>query len=132
MPDTVWTIEVNARDRDDVARGLDGALLGVLLDLLQPLGVGGRPDVAQLLQDRKRVVLEQRRQLRVAIPGAHDGALVHAERLAGDRRHERARLAQLDVALARLLGVVEGIRMEERPDELARDVLEPELEVACW
>ena len=55
--------------------------------------------------------------------------LVDVERLAGERRHERARLLQLDVALARLLGVVERIRVQERPDELPRDVLETELEV---
>ena len=129
MPDTVCTIDVNARDRDDVARGLDRALLGVLLDQLQPLGVGRRPDVAQLLQNRERIVLEQRRELGVAVPGADDRRFVDVKRFAGDRRHERARLPQLDVALARLLRVVERVRVQERPDELPRDVLEAELEV---
>ncbi|MNC88827.1 hypothetical protein D3C83_46900 [compost metagenome] len=76
-----------------------------------------------------RIVLEQRRQFRVAIPGADDRRLVDVERLAAERRHERTRLAQPDVALARLLGVVERIRVEEGPDELPRDVLEAELEV---
>ena len=61
-------------DRNDVARGLDRLLLGVPLDLLQPLGIGRRPDVAQLLQDRQRIVLEQRRELGVAIPGARTTA----------------------------------------------------------
>ena len=63
-------------NRDHVARGLDGALLGVLLDLLQPLGICRRADVTQLFQDRKRIVFEQRRQLGVAIPRAHDGRFV--------------------------------------------------------
>ena len=129
MPDTVCTIDVKARDRDDVARGLDRALLRVLVDLLQPLRVRRRPDVAQLLQNREGIVFEQRRELRVAVPRANDGRLVDVERLAADRRHERARLLQLDVALTRLLGVVERIRVQERPDELPRDVLETELEV---
>ena len=70
-----------------------------------------------------------RGELGVAIPGAHDRALVDVAGRAGDRRHERARLLQLHVALAGLLGVVERIRVQERPDELPRDVLEPELEV---
>ena len=61
------TIDVNARNRHDVACGLDGALLGVLLDLLQPLGVRRRANVAQLLQDREGIVFEQRRELGVAI-----------------------------------------------------------------
>ena len=56
-------------DRDHVARGLDRLLLGLPLDRLQPLGARARRDVAQLLQDRERIVLEQRRELRVAVPG---------------------------------------------------------------
>ena len=60
-------------DRDHVPGGLDRALLGVLLDLLQPLRGRRRPDVAQLFQDRERIVLEQRRELGVAVPRADDG-----------------------------------------------------------
>ena len=114
---------------DHVARRFDGALLGVLVDLLQPLRVGCRPDVAELLQNRVGIVFEQRGQLRVAIPRANNGRLVDVERFTIERRHEGARLLQLDVALARLLRVVERIGVQERPDELSRHVLETKLEV---
>jgi hypothetical protein len=117
------------RDRDHVARRLDRAFLGVALDLLQALGIGGRADVAQLLENRERVVLEQRRELGVAIPRAEARRFVDVQRFAAERRHECRAVLQLDVALARLLGVVERIRVEERPDELPRDVLEAELEM---
>ncbi len=117
------------RNRDHVAGRLDRALLGVLLDLLQALGIRVGADVAQLFQNAERIVLEDRGQLSVAIPGAHDGVLVDVAGVAGDRRHKRARLFQLHVALTGLLGVVERIRVQERPDELPGDVLEPELEI---
>ena len=116
-------------NRDDVARGLDRALLGVLLDLFQPLGIRVGADVAQLLQDGQRIVLEQRRQLRVTIPCANDRCFEHVASPARERRHVRPRLFELYVTLAGLLGVVERIRVQERPDELPRDVLEAELEV---
>ena len=61
------------------------------------------------------------------MPWKHNEPIV--ERLARERRDgERPRL-HLDVALRGLLGVVEGVGVEERPDELAADVLERELEV---
>ena len=116
-------------DGNHVARGFDRALLGVLLDQLQALRRGGRADVPQVLQNAERVVLEQGRQLGVAVPGAQHGRLVDAESLARDGRHEGARFLQLHVPLARLLGVVERIGVQEGPHELPRDVLEPELEV---
>jgi len=75
------------------------------------------------------VVLEERREIGVTVPRAHDRGLVDVKRLSGDWRDKRARLLQLDVALARLLRVVKGVRVQERPHELARDVLEAELEV---
>ena len=39
------------------------------------------------------------------------------------------RAVQANVALALLLGIVKGMRVEERPDELAADVFEAEFEV---
>jgi len=36
---------------------------------------------------------------------------------------------EADVPLALLLGIVEGMRVEERPDELAADVFKAEFEV---
>ena len=116
-------------ERDHIARRLDRLLLRLALDRLQPIGAGPRRDVAQLAQDANGVVLEQGRQPRVALPRVDDGALVDVARLAVDRRDDGARLAQLDVALALLLGVVERVAVERAPDELPRHVLEAELEV---
>src|SRR5207245_11710536 len=39
------------------------------------------------------------------------------------------RAVQADVALALLLGIVEGMRVKERPNELAADVFETKFEV---
>ena len=39
------------------------------------------------------------------------------------------RAVETDVALALLLGIVERMRVEERPDELAADIFEAEFEV---
>ena len=39
------------------------------------------------------------------------------------------RAVEADVALALLLGIVEGVRVEEGPDELAADVFEAEFEM---
>ena len=129
MPETVWTIDVKAADRDHVPGGLDGFLLCFALDRLDPLGGRTRRQISQLLQDPERIVFEEHRQIGIAIPCVDDRALVDLERLAGERRHVRPRLLQFDVALARLLGVVEGIPVQDAPHELARDVFEAELEV---
>ena len=66
---------------------------------------------------------------RVVGPRLDHRLLVDVAGLAVERRNERARLVQLDVALTLLLGVVERVAVQERPDELPRDVLETELEV---
>ena len=116
-------------DRNDVARRLDGLLLSLALHRLVPFGVVRRPQVAQLLQDGPGVVLEQRGELGVVVPRREHGLLVDVPGFAVERRHERPRLLQLHVALTRLLRVVERIGVQHAPHELARDVLEPELEV---
>ena len=74
---------------------------------------------------------KQRRQIAIGVPGARHGLLVNlgcAKEIAHVRDvDERAIVA--DVALALLLGVVEGMGVQERPDELAADVFEAKLEV---
>ena len=44
-------------------------------------------------------------------------------------RHVGLRAVEPHVALALLLGVVEGMRVQKRPDELAADVFEAEFEM---
>ena len=122
----------HGRERPDgnhVTCGLDRALIGVALDLLQTLRVRVRLDVPKLPQNRDGIVFEQRRELAVAVPRTNDRALVDVERLTAEWRHERSRLLQFYVALTGLLRVVEGIGVQERPDEVTRHVLETELEV---
>ena len=46
-----------------------GARARLWLDQFQAFGIGRRPDVAQVLQDGERIVLEQRRESPVALPG---------------------------------------------------------------
>ncbi len=46
-----------------------------------------------------------------------------------DGRHVGLRAVQANVALALLLGIVKGMRVEERPDELAADVFEAKFEM---
>ena len=88
------------RDRNDISRGFNRALLGVALDLLQSICRRRRPDVAQFLEDSERVVFEEDRELGIPIPRADNRILVDAECLTGERRNERARLLQLHITLA--------------------------------
>src|SRR5258706_9529440 len=67
------------------------------------------------------------------LPGASDGVFVN--RAGGGVEEKRLgrdvglRAVEADVAMALLLGIVEGMRVEERPDELAGNVFEAELEM---
>jgi 2-dehydro-3-deoxy-D-arabinonate dehydratase len=86
--------------------------------------------VPQAAQDAARVDLQQLGQPAVAVPRRLDRRLVDAPGLAVEAvRHQRARLVEAHEALRGLLRVVEGMRVKERPHELAAHVLEPELEV---
>ena len=84
------------------------------------VGRGGVPFLPRIAADLEGVF---------AVHAQEHGALVDVARFTGERRYEGPRLVQLLVALTRLFGVVERIGVQDTPDELARDVLEPELEV---
>src|ERR1700730_14664306 len=90
--------------------------------------MGYRADVPDVAQDFARVTLQERGQLAVVSPGARDGAFVNfAFRRAESGRLGRQvgeRVCEADVPLALLLGIVEGVRVQERPDELPADVFE--------
>jgi hypothetical protein len=67
------------------------------------------------------------------LPGAGDGLFVDR---AGGSVEEKGcgrdvglRAVEADVALALLLGIVEGMRVEERPDELAGNVFQAKFEM---
>src|SRR5712692_7468783 len=88
------------------------------------------PDVGE---DGVGARLEQRSQLAVIIPGAGHGACVDSA-LGGTEAGTLGwdvglRVIQADVALALLLGVVERVRVQERPNKLPANVLEAKLKV---
>ena len=131
MPETRVHHRGEGRDRDDVARRLDRLLLGLALDLLAPLVGGARRQVAQLATGSAACrCFSSAVSAAVALPGRLDRALVDRARLGRQAlRHERPHLVEPHEALRGLLGVVEGVRVQERPHELPAHVLEAELEV---
>ncbi len=121
------------RHRQDVTRHFDRALFRLPLDLLHAPRMRHRPDVPDVAQDRARRRLEHARQLAIVFPRARDGffvdgALGRAE-IRARGRNVRLRAVQPHVALALLLGIVKGMRVQKRPDELPAHILEPEFEV---
>ena len=97
-------------DRQDVARHL----LRLLMHLLVGRGGGAEEQPAEVV-------------VRLLLAGHRP--LVHLERLALQGRHGVVPRLHSDISLADLLGVVEGVAVQERPEELAADVVERELEV---
>ena len=122
-------------DGEYVTRDFDGALFGgAPPDFLEALGVGHGADVPDITEDGAGVVLtRRRREFAIGLPCAGDGLFVDgAVRVAEKERRIREiglRAIQADVALALLLGVVERMRVEEGPDELAADIFEAEFEM---
>ena len=118
---------------ENVASDFNGALFGGALDFLQALGVGHGADVPDVAENGAGVVDEEEREFAVGVPGAGDGLFVDGAmgvvEKEGRRRDVGLRAIQADVALALLLGIVEGVGVEEGPDELAADVFEAEFEM---
>ena len=120
-------------DGKNVARDFDSAFFGGALDFLEALGVGHGADVPDVAKDGAGVVHEEKREFAVGVPGAGDGlfvdgamSVVEKEGRVGD---VGLRAIEADVALTLLLGIVEGVGVEERPDELAADVFEAEFKM---
>src|SRR5205085_4306768 len=89
--------------------------------------------VPDVVKDVAGVADQKRGQFAVVIPGAGDGAFVDSFGFfveeKRDRRNVRLRAVEANVALALLLGIVKGMRVKERPDELAADVFEAKFEM---
>ena len=117
----------------DVAGDFDGAFFGGAFDFLEALGIGHRADVPNLVEDGASVADEQSGKLAIVIPSAGDGLFVDFAALLVeveiDGRNVGLRAVQANVALALLLGIVKGMRVEEGPDELAADVFEAKFEM---
>ncbi len=95
--------------------------------------MGHGADVPDVGEDGAGVVDEESGELAVIVPGADDGLLVDSAM--GVVEKERGgwdvglRTIEADVALALLLGIVEGVGVEEGPDELAADIFQAEFEM---
>ncbi len=120
-------------DGENVAGDFDGAFFGGALDFLEALGVRHGADVPDVAEDGAGVVDEESGEFAVRVPGAGDGLFVDgAMRVVekkGSGRDVGLRAIEADVALALLLGIVEGVGVEKGPDELAADVFEAEFEM---
>ena len=121
-------------DGEDVASDFNGAFFGGTLDFLEALGVGHGADVPDVAEDSACVIDEEEREFAVGVPGTGDGLFVDGamsviEKQRGGR-DIGLRAIQADIALALLLGIIERVGMEERPDELPADILETEFEMS--
>src|SRR5229473_2725914 len=118
----------------DVAGDFNGAFFSGALDFLKALGMGHRADMPDVVQNGAGIRDQDRGELTVISPSPGDGLLVGEfgflieEKRKG--RHVSLRAIEADIALALLLGIVEGVRVEERPDEVAADVFEAKLEMS--
>ena len=112
--------------RQDVTGDFDGALFRLRSTFLRALGMGHRTDVPDVGQNFPGVIFEQSGQVAVGPRRARRRArkspaapnqVVHVGNV-GDRA------IQAHVALALLFGIVERVRVEERPDELPADIFQ--------
>ena len=120
-------------DGENVTRDFNGALFGGTLNFLEALGMGHGADVPDVAEDGAGVVDQEHREFAVGVPGASDGLFVDGAMSVVEKKRRvwdvGLRPIQADVALALLLGIVEGVSVEEGPDELAADILEAEFEM---
>src|SRR4029077_14862669 len=92
-----------------------------------------RTDMPDVVEDGSSVAREERGKFAVVVPCTSDGAFV--DRAAAFVEEQRlggivsVRAVQSDVPLALLFGIVERMRVQERPHELAADILKPKLEM---
>ena len=118
---------------EHVARHFERALFRLLFHFVAALRMGHRPDVPDVGENRPGIRDEKLGDFAVGVPGPPnrrfvDGPFPRAE-LCGLRRHVSARAVHLHVALRLLLGVIERMRVQERPDELPAHVFQAEFEV---
>ena len=121
------------RDGQHVARDFDRAFLRLPVHFLHALGVRHGADVPDVAENFASVALQQRSQLPVIAPGARNRVFVNRALGRAEPGHFRRqigeRVIQAHVPLALLLGVVERMRVQERPDELPADIFEAKFKV---
>src|SRR5216684_6196605 len=117
----------------NVAGNFDGAFFGGALDFLDALGMRHGADVPNVAEDFAGVGDEEGGKFAVILPGAGDGLFVDGA--GGGVEEERSardvglRAVEAHVALALLLGIVEGMRVEKGPDELPVYICQAEHEM---
>src|SRR5436305_648266 len=120
-------------ERQNVTRDFDGALFGGALNFLDALGMRHGADVPDVAQDFAGVGYQQRGKLAVIFPSTRDGLFVDGARGGVEKKRlrwdVRLRTIEAHITLALLLGIVERMRVKERPDELAGDILQAEFEM---
>src|SRR5256885_3762683 len=119
-------------DGKNVAGDFDGAFFGGALDFLDVLGIGSWADAPNISENGASIGDEKCRKFAVVVPCARDGLFVdflgRFVEIEIDGGNVSLDTIHADVALALLLGVVERVCVEKRPDELAADVFEAEFE----
>ena len=95
--------------------------------------MGHRSDVPDVAKDGPCIVDQKQRKFAVGRPGAGDGLFVDGAVSVVEEKGRvwdvGLRAIQADVALALLLGIVERVSVEKRPDELAANIFKAEFEV---
>jgi hypothetical protein len=90
------------------------------------------PDI---VQNGARVGNQEQGKLAIVGPRADDGGFVNLAGAFIEEERDGGNVGlgaiETDVALALLFGIIEGVGVEEGPDELTADVFEAELEVAA-
>ncbi len=119
-------------DGENVTSDFDGALFGGALDFVNVLGTGVGADVPDVSENCAGVGDQQSGELAVVVPGFDDGMFVDFSGVGVevkiDGRNVGVDAVHANVALALLFGIVKGVRVEKRPDELAADIFEAEFE----
>ena len=121
-------------DGKNVAGDFNGAFFGGALDFLETLGMRHRANVPDVVENVACVADQERRKFAIVVPGPGDGAFVDflAFFIEEERngRNVGVGAIEADITLALLLGIVERMRVKERPDELAADIFEAEFEMS--
>ncbi len=120
-------------DGENVTSHFNGALFGLAIHFINALGMRHGTEVPDVSQDFTRAGTQQLGQFAIVIPGAGYGAFVNCSlcraELRAFGRHVGLGFVEPHVALALLFGIIERMRVEKRPDELAADVFEAEFEM---
>jgi len=120
-------------DGEHVASNFNSAFFRGAFDFLGALEVGHRADVPDVKKNFTRLREEEAGKFAIVRPSPDDSAFIDGSGFGVEKKRELRDISlgaiHTNVALALLFGIVERVRMEKRPDELAANVLHSEFEV---